>query len=166
MAYLVAWHVGLVPWPGIKPGLPILGEWSLSHWTTGKVSDIFNFKKEILRHTEDKPHEDGCRVLSDESTRQEIPMMASNHQERPLRLQKKQTLLIPWFQISGLLNHESRNFCYFKSPGWWWLVVAVLETSIAGSQIYTDVKENAPFICPELASQALTSSGRGENLKF
>ena len=27
----------LVPWPGIKPGLPTLGAWSLSHWTTGEV---------------------------------------------------------------------------------------------------------------------------------
>ena len=28
---------GLVPWPGIKPGPPPLGAWSLSHWTTRKV---------------------------------------------------------------------------------------------------------------------------------
>ena len=27
----------LVPWPGIKPGSPVLGAWSLSHWTTKKV---------------------------------------------------------------------------------------------------------------------------------
>ena len=27
----------LVPWPGIKPGPPVLGAWSLSHWTTKKV---------------------------------------------------------------------------------------------------------------------------------
>ena len=26
----------LVPRPGIEPGLPALGGWSLSHWTTGK----------------------------------------------------------------------------------------------------------------------------------
>ena len=29
----------LVPWPGIEPGPPALGTWSLSHWTTGKSSD-------------------------------------------------------------------------------------------------------------------------------
>ena len=28
---VVTWS--LVPWPGIKPGLPALGVWSLSHWT-------------------------------------------------------------------------------------------------------------------------------------
>ena len=28
---------GLVPWPGIKPGPPALGVWSLSHWTTREV---------------------------------------------------------------------------------------------------------------------------------
>ena len=27
----------LVPWPEIKPGLPALGAWSLSHWTTREV---------------------------------------------------------------------------------------------------------------------------------
>ena len=27
----------LVPWPGIEPGPPGLGAWSLSHWTTRKV---------------------------------------------------------------------------------------------------------------------------------
>ena len=27
----------LVPWPGIEPGPPALGGWSLSHWTTRKV---------------------------------------------------------------------------------------------------------------------------------
>ena len=27
----------LVPWPGIKPGLPALGAWSLSHWTTSEI---------------------------------------------------------------------------------------------------------------------------------
>ena len=33
----------LVPWPGIEPGSPALGAWSLSHWTTRKVPlhDIF-----------------------------------------------------------------------------------------------------------------------------
>ena len=28
----------LVPWPGIKSGPPALEAWSLSHWTTGKVT--------------------------------------------------------------------------------------------------------------------------------
>ena len=27
----------LVPWPGIEPGSPALGAWSLSHWTTREV---------------------------------------------------------------------------------------------------------------------------------
>ena len=27
----------LVPWPGIKPGPPALGAWSLTHWTTREV---------------------------------------------------------------------------------------------------------------------------------
>ena len=27
----------IVPWPGIKPGPPALGAWSLSHWTTREV---------------------------------------------------------------------------------------------------------------------------------
>ena len=28
----------LVPWPGIKPGLPTWGAWSLSHWTQHSVN--------------------------------------------------------------------------------------------------------------------------------
>ena len=31
----------LVPWPGIKPGPPALGAWSLSHWTTREVPAFF-----------------------------------------------------------------------------------------------------------------------------
>ena len=31
---------GLVPWPGIEPGPPALGAWSLSHWTAREVPDI------------------------------------------------------------------------------------------------------------------------------
>ena len=31
----------LVPWPGIKPGSPALGVWSLSHWTTRDVPELF-----------------------------------------------------------------------------------------------------------------------------
>ena len=27
----------IVPWPGVIPGPPALGLWSLSHWTTGEV---------------------------------------------------------------------------------------------------------------------------------
>ena len=30
----------LVPWPGIKPQAPVLGVWSLSHWTTREVPMI------------------------------------------------------------------------------------------------------------------------------
>ena len=32
----------LVPWPGIEPGPPALGTWSLSHRTTRKSQDILN----------------------------------------------------------------------------------------------------------------------------
>ena len=31
----------VVPRPGIKPGPPALGAWSLSHWTTGEVPVCF-----------------------------------------------------------------------------------------------------------------------------
>ena len=30
----------LVPWPGIEPGPPALGAWSLNHWTTREVPKI------------------------------------------------------------------------------------------------------------------------------
>ena len=30
----------LVPWPGIEPGLPALGTWSLRHWTQGSCKVI------------------------------------------------------------------------------------------------------------------------------
>ena len=30
-----------VPSPGIKPGLPALGAWSLSHWTTREVPEFY-----------------------------------------------------------------------------------------------------------------------------
>ena len=32
------WH--LVPWPGIEPGAPALGAWSLSHWITREVPGL------------------------------------------------------------------------------------------------------------------------------
>ena len=32
------WDILIVSWPGIKPGPPALGVWSLSHWTTREVS--------------------------------------------------------------------------------------------------------------------------------
>ena len=32
----------LVPWPGMKPGTPALGAWSLSHWTTREVPWLAN----------------------------------------------------------------------------------------------------------------------------
>ena len=35
--WTVSWGMrNLVPWPGITPGPPALGTWSLSHWTTRK----------------------------------------------------------------------------------------------------------------------------------
>ena len=33
------WDLG--PWPGIEPGPPALGAWSLSHWTTREVPRVF-----------------------------------------------------------------------------------------------------------------------------
>ena len=33
----------LVPQPGIEPGSPALGAWSLTHWTTRKVPRVFSF---------------------------------------------------------------------------------------------------------------------------
>jgi len=35
----------LLPWPGIQPGPPALGAWSLSHWTTGKFPKSFKMFK-------------------------------------------------------------------------------------------------------------------------
>ena len=36
----------LFPWPGIEPGPPALGDWSLSHWTTmGSPQDTTFLKK-------------------------------------------------------------------------------------------------------------------------
>ena len=37
--FLAIWHGlwDLVPWPGIKPMPPVLGAWSLSHWTIREV---------------------------------------------------------------------------------------------------------------------------------
>ena len=32
-----------VPWPGIKPRLPALGSWSLSHWTTWEIPAAVSF---------------------------------------------------------------------------------------------------------------------------
>ena len=37
------WHVW-VPQTGIEPGLPTLGAWSLSHWTTREVQILFDSK--------------------------------------------------------------------------------------------------------------------------
>ena len=35
---LFSWGMrDLVPWPGMKPGPPALGVWSLNHWTTREV---------------------------------------------------------------------------------------------------------------------------------
>ena len=38
----------LVPWPGIEPGPPVLGAWSLIYWTTGEVPVTFCFKKKAF----------------------------------------------------------------------------------------------------------------------
>ena len=38
----------LVPWPGIKPGSPALGAWSLNHWTTREVSHTSILAQRIL----------------------------------------------------------------------------------------------------------------------
>ena len=35
----------LVPWPGIKPGPPALGAWSLNHWTTKEVPQTLCFSR-------------------------------------------------------------------------------------------------------------------------
>ena len=37
----------LVPWPGIEPGSPALGTWSLSHWAT-REAHFYSFKCFIL----------------------------------------------------------------------------------------------------------------------
>ena len=35
----------LIPWPGMEPGPPALGAWSLNHWTTREVPQIdFNLE--------------------------------------------------------------------------------------------------------------------------
>ena len=39
----------LVSWPGIKPGPPALGAWSLNPWTTREVLTILQFKKLFLK---------------------------------------------------------------------------------------------------------------------
>ena len=40
----------LVPWPRIEPGPPVLGVWSLSHWTTRQVpGNYFNIKQPTRR---------------------------------------------------------------------------------------------------------------------
>ena len=38
----------LVPWPGIEPGPPALGAWSLNHWTTREVLEIFILNDVII----------------------------------------------------------------------------------------------------------------------
>ena len=38
-----AWG-GLIPWPGIEPGPPVLGALSLSHWTTREVPAVVFIK--------------------------------------------------------------------------------------------------------------------------
>ena len=34
----------LIPHPGIEPGSPALGAWSLTHWTTREVPELALFK--------------------------------------------------------------------------------------------------------------------------
>ena len=52
----------LVPWPGIEPGPPALGAWSLSHWTTREVPPKFTFT-----HTLSLIHRILNRVLEEHS---------------------------------------------------------------------------------------------------
>ena len=40
----------LVPQPGIEPGPPALGVWSLNHWTTREVPDAGDFEMETNGH--------------------------------------------------------------------------------------------------------------------
>ena len=40
----------LVPWPGIKPGPPALGVWSLSHWNhQGSPKSFLNFGQAVFK---------------------------------------------------------------------------------------------------------------------
>ena len=41
----------LVTWPGIKPRAPVLGSWSLSHWTMGRVPCLKVFNMGFWRTT-------------------------------------------------------------------------------------------------------------------
>ena len=36
----------LVPWPGMEPGPPALGLWSLGHWTTREIQYLWFFKEQ------------------------------------------------------------------------------------------------------------------------
>ena len=47
---LICSMLDLVPWPGIKPGHSALGSWSLSHWTTRKVSSYTYFNAYIFHY--------------------------------------------------------------------------------------------------------------------
>ena len=46
---LLVVHVDLAPWPGIEPGAPALGAWSLSHRTTREIPPVFNFLNSVVR---------------------------------------------------------------------------------------------------------------------
>ena len=51
MWYLFNWGMrNLIPWPGIKPGAPVLREWSLSHWVTREVPEYLFIGKRYLWH--------------------------------------------------------------------------------------------------------------------
>ena len=106
----------LVTWPGVKPGLPALGVWSLRHWTRKSLASL-----QKGRDTESPQREDGHvnteEEMQDSATRQHPPE-ATRDQDgaSPTGVRGSRALLTPRLQATGLQNSETTDICCLKPP--------------------------------------------------
>ena len=100
----------LVPWPGIKSGLPTLGAWSLSHWTTGEWELRLS---EVLREGTSSnitcPYKERERCISAHRGKAILghsgKMASASHRGASGKGRLANTLIL------NLQNHEGITFC-------------------------------------------------------
>ena len=94
----------LILWPGIKPKSPILGAWSLSHWTTRKVLAIISWCVLSLLVRSERCHN---RPRMVEGLSFSLVGWGSQVERRVWRCR--------WVQRTGACREHSYRFIFFKN---------------------------------------------------